>query len=668
MRIPMGNFGNVVAEPQRQAMARDTGAVAQGLADVGRAVGGIANDMQQAEVQKQRSQAAMTAATLSNDAYDMEAQIGREVNEGKIPAAQAVPEFQRRLGELKGERTKELNGEQRMVIDEHLVRVSGGLSRNLEGVALKRTQGETGANILGMSEQLQRAAMRDLPAAVRQWDEVVTTMGPSAGWGPEQITKAKQQFVEGATFNFANATLEGAAQTGDVELVRAARGKIEGEEGEAIDPARRTALITKAYGIENGILASGVREQEKLQRQAEARENKAQDAVKDARDLMLNGRYFSTEYISELSAVTAGTSAAPAVQELVKMQKEQAGFASLPLSKQTEVIERQRRAGSTKGEGVSPEQEKLTDNLERIRDAGQKAYAENPWVAAQERGVIEAAPEVQMTDMANAQAVLAARMQQISTVEAAAERKVSPFQPQEAETLGRLVKMLLPDQQSTALAAFSKMINDPDRLADLARQIDTKDKVLGTAMMVGDLQTTQGRYVSELIIKGARAMKDKTIAVDPATETGWRAQIATEVGDAFPNQEVRSRMIEAAFMVQAGFAAEGGGPDVKRAIRLVAGEIVEHNGSKIPLPRAMDESTFEKRLSGVTAGALAAQAPGGQVYVGRTAVPLEQFVQTLPDAALVSAGQGKYNVRAGMGLVVNSKGKRITIEVTNGNR
>jgi hypothetical protein len=264
-------------------------------------------------------------------------------------------------------------------------------------------------------------------------------------------------------------------------------------------------------------------------------------------------------------------------------------------------------------------------------------------------------------------AVLAERMKQIGTVEAAAERKVSPLQPQEAETIGRLVQSLPPDQQSSALAGLGKMIGDADRLAALARQIDAKDKVLSTAMMVGDLQTTQGRYVSELVLKGARAIKDKAILIDEHKETGWRGAIAREIGDAFPNQEVRDRVIDAAYYVQAGFAAEGGGADTSRAIRLVAGRIVDRNGSKIPLPRGMEERDFEKRLSSIKPVDLAAQAPGGTVFVGKSAVPLEQFVKSLPDAALVNAGAGRYNVRAGMSLVTNSQGKRITIEVRNGN-
>lgn len=667
MKIPTGNFGNIVAEPQRQGQVRDSGAIGEALRHVGQALGGVAQDMQQAELQKQRSQSAATLATLSNSGYDLSDQIGRDMAEGRLPADQGVAEYRRRMGEMVGASTKDFTVDQRAIIDEHLTKSNGMHERNLNGIAIKRTQNETGANLLTMSEQFQRSAMRDLPGSINQWNAAVDTMGPAAGWDPEKIATAKQAFTEGASYNFANATLEGAAQTGNADLVRAAREKLEGPEGEAIDPARRTALITKAYGFEQGIVAAGVREQERLKREQEARENKGRDALKDARDLVLNGRFMSTEYISDLSTITAGTSAAPAVQELVRAQATVAGFASLPLSQQTATIEQRRAAGSTPGVGVSADQEQMTAAMERIREGSIKAYAENPWTAAQERGVIPRAPAMPMNDLPSAQAVLAERMKQIGTVEAAAERKVSPLQPQEAEQIGRLVQSLPPDQQSSALASFGKMVADPDRLAALARQIDAKDKVLGTAMMVGDLQTTHGRYTSELIIRGARAIKDKAIMMDERKETGWRGQIAAEIGDAFPNQEVRDKIIEAAYYIQAGFAAEGRGTDINAAVRMVAGRIVDRNGSKIPLPMGMEEGAFDKRLSSIRPADLATQVPGGKVFVGKTAVPLEQFVNSLPDAALVTAGQGRYNIRAGMGLVTNSQGKRITIEVRNGN-
>lgn len=668
MRIPTGNFGNVVAAPQQQARAPTDTSIAQAVGNVGAALGGVAQTMQQAELQKQRAQAATTVATLSNDLYDVHDEIGRGVSDGSIPAADAVPEFQKRVGVITGERTKDLTNDQRQVIDEHLIRASGGLTRSLTGIALKRTQDETGANLTMMGEQLQRSAMRDLPGAIDRWDKTVEAMGGAAGWNPETISKAKQSFKEGATYNFANAALEGAAQTGNIDVVRTARAKIEGPEGEDIDPAKRTALITKAYGFENGILAANQRAADKVGREQLARENAAVDVYNKAFDLSAAGRYMSQEFISELADKTAGTAMAKNAQALVQSQAQVAGFASKSLPQQQAELERMNAAGSDPSIGVDPMEQSVTNQYARIHDASVKAYAENPWQAAQERGVIRDAPIIEANTFQDAQKVLAQRMQQIGQIEVAAGRKVSPLQPQEAEIIGRLVRSMPPDQQSSALASFGKMIGDGDRLADLARQIDQKDPVLGTAMVVADLQTTQGRYVSELVIKGARAIKDKSITIDQTKESGWRGAIATEVGDAFPNQEVRQRVIDAAYYVQAGFAAEGSGTDTSRALRLVAGRIVEHNGSKIPLPRGMEQSDFERRLSNIKPDDIAKQAPGGQVYVGKTAVPLDQFVKSLPGAALVNAGSGLYNIRAGMGLVVNSQGKRITIGIGNANQ
>lgn len=663
MQINLGNFGNAVAAPKRDSYVSADTAVPNALQNVASAGMKLANTFQAVDEQKQRMQAASTLATLDNDIYDIHDQVSRGIQDGSIQPKDAQTEFDTRVQEIKKTRTAGLSPFQLEAMTPHLTNTTGTLTRNLEGVAIKRTQQDIGASLLDTGETLQRQAMRDLPGAIDQYGKMVDTMGPQAGWNPEQIGKAKQGFKEGATFNFANATLEGAAQTGNLDLVRAARQKIEGSDGEPIDPAKRTALITKAYGYENGILAANARDAEKAAREQLARENAATDVQNKAFDLWASGRYLSQEFIAEASATVAGTAQERPFQELVKSQAKVAGFASMSLPQQQAEIERMRAAGSDPTIGVTPIEQKVQEQLQRIHDASAKAYQENPWQAAQERAVIKDAPVITLNNVQDAQQVLAQRMQQIGQVEVAAGRKISPLQPQEAEQIGRVVRALPPDQQSSALASFGAAVGDPDRLAALAHQIDAKDKVLGTAMMYANAKTTQGRYTSELILKGERALRDKSILVDSAKETGWRGAIAKEIGDAYPNQEVRDRMIDAAYYIQAGFSAEGGSTDTSRAVRLAAGQIVERGGSKFPLPYGMGEDEFNKRLKAVQPADLAAQAPGGTVRVGGTNVPLDQFTQSLPDAALVHAGQGKYNVRAGMGLVTNQQGKRITIEV-----
>lgn len=657
MRIPTGNFGNAVAQPQQQVRVPNDNAIGNAIAGVGQALSGAAQGMQAAVIQKQRAEAVSTLATTSNEAHDDHDDIARGVQEGRIKAEDAVPEFRKRFTERTAERTKGLTEDQRSLINDNMIRLSGTLERNLNGVVLKRMHDDADAQIMVAGEQLERQAMRDLPGALKAWEGIVDNV---AHWPETKKAQAKQRFREGATYNFANATLEGAAQTGDISLIQAARAKIEGPEGEVLDPAKRTALITRAYAYENGILAATQRDAEKALREQQARENKAQDAYKEAVNLMLEGQKFDVDYINRLADSTAGTAVATSVQDLVKSQAEIAGFATKSSADRKAVIERM-RADAVKN-GTNPEKYKLVERMSQIDAASDAGAKENAWLAAQKRGVIEDAPGIDLSNIQSAQALLGQRMQQISQVEDWVGRKISPLQPQEAETIGRIVRMLPPDQQSSALASFGSLINDADRVAALAHQIDNKDKVLGTAMMFANSKTTMGRYVSELILRGERAIRDKSITIDSMRETGWRGAIAKEIGDVFPNQEVRDRMVDAAYLVTAGMAAEGSA-DVSRAVRMTAGRIVERNGSRFPLPYGMEESDFDKRLKLIQPADLSSQAPDGSVYVGMTKVPVAQFLASLPDAALVHAGQGKYNVRAGTGLAINQNGQRITIEV-----
>ena len=103
--------------------------------------------------------------------------------------------------------------------------------------------------------------------------------------------------------------------------------------------------------------------------------------------------------------------------------------------------------------------------------------------------------------------------------------------------------------------------------------------------------------------------------------------------------------------------------NIDNAVTLATGGIIDRNGQKIPLPYGVKEDDFTKRIDSIKSADLTGQAPDGMVMIGRTPMPLAQFVATLPKAALIHAGQGLYNVRAGTGTVTNSSGQRITIKV-----
>lgn len=662
MQIQLGNFGNATAQPQQAAQVVPQQAANQGLANVAQAGQQLAATFQAVDEQKQRMQAATSLAGLNNRLYGIYDEVARNVAAGVIKPENATDAFNNQVADAKKEYAGNLTPFQQESIEPHLVTTVGGLTRNLQGVAIKKSQDDIGSLLYQSGEELQRSAMRDFPGSIAKYDDMVNIMGPKAGWSELQMTKAKQGFKENASFNFANATLEGAAQTGDKALVQAALDKIQGPDGEVIDPHKRTSLITKAYGYLNGIDAATQRDADRAQREQDARENKAVDAYNATFDLVSKGRYLSTEAINDLAETTAGTKMAAQAQELVKSQSKVAGFASLPLPQMRATVERMNAAGSDPSIGVTPQDQKVTEQFKSILTASEKAYADNPWQAAQERGVIKDAPTVQMNSIQDAQQVLAQRMSQIGQVEIAAGRKVSPLQPEEASQIARVIRMLPPDQQSSALASIGTIVPDSDRLAALAKQMHDKDNTLGLAMMLAGDRTTEGRYSSELLLRGDRAIKDKAIMMDTAKETGWRGSIANLVGDAFPNQEVRQQVIDSAYLINAGIVAGGGSSDPARALRLTVGSIVERNGVKVPLPRGMEEGDFEKRLKAITPADIAAQTTD-KVYVGTQSIPVADFVKQLPNAALISAGQGRYNVKAGGTLVTNSQGQRITIRI-----
>lgn len=667
MKISLGNFGNTVARPGPQpdvpagafgvGVSQAAGRIGESVADLGRAI-------QQNDEAQRRANAAVTLAQLDNEVRDLHDSIGRDVESGTIKAGDALSTYRQRVQDLQGQRLGQMDPDTRRLIEANVIRTTGAMERNLQGVVVKRQQSEIGGSLNSLGEQFQRNAMRDLPGSIAQYHGAVDALGPQAGWSPEQITKAKNAFTEGATFNFANATLEGAAQTGNVDVIKAAMGKISGPEGEAIDPAKRTALMTKGYGYINGIEAANVRAQEKADREQLARENQAVDAYNKVFDLSAQGRYLSHEAINDLAIATAGTAMAGPAQELVKSQSKVAGFASMSLPQQQAALERQRAAGSDPKIGVSPVEQQVYKQMDSIYTAGVRAYKENPWQAAQERGVIRDAPTITLNSVQDAQTVIGQRMQQIGQVEVAAGRKISPLQPEEAQTIGRLVRALPPEQQASALAGFGSLLGDADRVSDLARQMSEKDKTIGMAMAYANSRTSAGRYTSELVLRGERALRDGTVKVDSAKETGWRAEIASRIGDATLNQDVRQQWIDAAYLIQASIAADGGGTDIRRAVDLATGGLREQrDGSKVPRPYGMSDDTLTSRIGTLVPGDLAQQAPGGQVFSGKTAIPLDQFLKQLPDASLVHAGQGRYAVRAGQGFVTNAAGQRITIDL-----
>lgn len=375
---------------------------------------------------------------------------------------------------------------------------------------------------------------------------------------------------------------------------------------------------------------------------------------------MQTGKVLSPEYVDQVSKAVAGTPYEAAFRESIKQGPENAAFGTLPLATQQQaLVEARAKLNST---GTNPQIEKRVSELQRIHDEAVKEYAEDPLIAAQSRGILQAIEPVNTADIPSLLGTLGNRIQQAQIVSQQVGATVSPLTKVEAERVGKLLSMLPVEQRSSALAQLGETLG-PQQASALGRQLAPKDKATGIALGMAGAKTTMGRYTSELVLRGAQALKDKAVAPDNKALSGVRAQVAAEIGDAYANDEVRSTMIEAAMLVEYGLQAEGGG-DVARAVRLATGGgFTERNGRKVPLPQGIDAERFDRRLQAIKPSDLAPQLPDGAVYVGGTRVDASAFVQQIPGAVLVHAGQGRYAVQAGGGLVTNSQRRPVIIEV-----
>jgi len=672
--IPMGNFGQSVARPGPVANVLSGDPVGQAAERAGQVGMQIAGDMaaqdQKLQQERQRAQAALTLAKTGNEIHDAHDEVARGVLDGSIPTDKATGEFKARVGKIQ---TANLDGylpDQRQVMETHLTSTAGALDRSLGQVVQRRQQQDTAGFIDQFGEQVSREASRQGPGwAVQKFGSMVDFSGPAAGLNPEQQSRLKQSFTERVHYNFFNSAGMAALQNGDANALGELVQKVNGPDGEVIDPTKRVQLSHQLFGWQQHILAQQARAATQAEQDGRLRFNDAVDAYNKATDIALGGGYLSPEFITELTTKAAGTEMLKPVQDLIASQQTVAGFASRPATERSAILERLRSARATPGQGTDPFGEKLLQAATAMDSKLRAAADDNPWQAAQQAGVIQDAQQINAADPQSAIQVVQARMQQISRIENWTGKKVSPLQPAEVEQIGKMVRSLPVDQAASMLASFGTAIGNQERVAALGKQLSDKDGTLGLAMMYANSQTTEGRYVAELVLRGDQALKDKAVRVDPMVETGWRATIAKQVRGTFSDRTAEDAYVDAAFKIAAAKYATDGSSDIDHAVRLATGGIIEFNGSRIPLPWGMNrdgngESKFTKAIGAITPADFSSQVPDGLVFVGKTAMPLDQFVAGLPKASLVHAGQGLYNVRAGSGLVTNAQGKRITIKVS----
>lgn len=444
----------------------------------------------------------------------------------------------------------------------------------------------------------------------------------------------------------------------------------------AMSPESLRSHIDRASMIVAQQEAAAAAEQQRRQHEAEMaaarRERAAAQGFSVLTATIQNG--FSPDpSLPSIKAATAAIEGHPvyaqAYRDMLKQAPQNQAAAVLPIAQQQAELDAWTLRRNTQGSG--PEVEKEIARREKVLAATKAGINADPLEHAASVGKFS---EVSPLDVSSIDAMaqgLPMRLQQAAMAGEISGKPESPLRPAEAQKLYSMLATQAPEQRAGSLAVLASSLPVANRMA-LARQLDSKGdqgRALAAAMESGARDTTNGRYTSELIFKGQKALSDKTIKEEKTPVDGWRGRISTIVGSAYQNPEEATFYADKARFILAGLVAEGASgseSDVSKAVSLaVHASIREFNGSRIPLPPGTAPNDVTNLLRRQTAQSLGVS--GKFVYgAGRVAVPVADFLARLPSAQLQYVEPGKYAVKSGRGFMAREDGEPILIEIGNG--
>jgi hypothetical protein len=657
-------LGNVIAQPQRLPVGLPAGAfgaqVGQTLEQVGH--GQMLEEQQAAREAEAQRKAADKARALSelqiaqDDLAAMNDEVAQGVATGQVEKGQAGDEWKRRAGERVSAAMENMPADYRELGQRELNARANRFGRNVQKAVVDRDQADVRSGIDQTLEYAGRMYARgERGPADAMVQQTLEQLGPFSGLAPDQITKKGQAYKEGSRFTYGYELVNGAKR--DNAALDKVEKQLGGEEFANMDPQRKAQLMTTVEGYRVANIQRAEVAERRRQAAADHQLKVAESSFNAASLLVNQGKVLTPEYVDQVAKATAGTPYGPAFAESIKEAPAKTAFGSLPLPAQQQTLLELR--GRLNQAGTDPKIEKRIGELETIYKQSVQDYTADPLPAALERGIIQKIEPINTSSLPAVVQTLGARVTQAQLVQQQTGAAVSPLIQREAEQVGELINVLPVKQRADAIGQLTEVMGGANAQA-LARQISQKDKALGLAFAAGAARTTSGRYTSELILRGAQAIKDKTIKADDTKAIGWRAEIASAVGDAYSSEQLREAAIESAYLVRAGLESEGGGSN-SNAINLATGGIADRNGKKVPLPYGMKEDAFGEKLKQLTPANLT--KPAEQVFVAGKPMPVVDFLARIPDAQLVHAGKSKYAVMAAGGLATDAAGKPIVIEV-----
>lgn len=686
-RIPSGEqFGNVVARPgpvvgaSAEAYGAGVARAVQGVGETGMRIAG--NEMAQAaaeakqlereqaaeakQLQREqdaeakaaareakRVQALTTTAKVRGGLLSLHDQLQADLEGGTIDKSQVAATWTERSGTLLQDSLAGVDPEHRDLVNATLLDDVGRYGQSVNKMVVARDKKDILTGGLSYIEEMQRYAARgpkEADEAIANVDTFWKATGPMAGEDPATAALRVQRFKEGVRSNQATALVN--ADPG--AAVKALKNPNYLPE---LDPKERTNLLHTAD-------AALLRNQQRAHNNAEAAARAQTKAWEGVQAVFQAGKMPTPAYAAQLTKTFKGTPYEDALASMMADGPANVAFTAQPVQAQaaalTELQLKMNRGGAT------PEDLKNYQRMETAHKATVADIKADPYQAAADRGMLTELAPLSL-DIKQLPGQLVARAVQANTVSRWAGQEVSLFRPAEADKVAGVLQALPPKDRANALEGMAKAMT-PGQMRAFSKQLGAKDDTLSAAALLSanSARTTSGRLVSELVLAGSDAIKDKRVKFDKP-ETEIRAEIDKATRGAFLSEDAQRAAGDAALSVYAGLLAEGKSPDAEQAVKLATGGIMDLNGAKFVKPWGWSDSQVSEGLRKFDAPKVQALTGDKPLMVGGAQVAPEQLAQHLPKAQLgPSPKPGHYTVTIGGRMVATADGKPFLLPLNGG--
>lgn len=496
-RIPLGNFGNAIAQPapgvRIPAGAFDNGGA--GMKQFGDTLIGIGNDMMAEQKRVDERVASITAhGSVQTGLADLSDAVVRGIGDGSIQRDAAEATFTSEAQKLVKEQTKTLDPNTQRIVQADSISIAGRYTNIVRDAAVKRGQEDTKAGLLSYIEDMQRLAMTDRDKATSQAETAIDGLGPHAGLDPVAIHTLKQKTREGIAYNSALRMVSGTRDS--LAGIESSLQALDGPAFTDLDPKQseilRSSLLTHRLRLENKIDSGALR--------VEAR---AEKAINNIDQQIASGIPATPQMWSHWAGQIRGTSQEEAFQERIKEEELTQRLLREPLDRQISFLQ-VREASLLQGGGTVRDRANL-DRLKRVVEAGKKQLEEAPLLFAQNR-TGEAVKPIDLSlllDPSRGQELSAVFAERTATL-GALQKQYGPMVkprvllPLEAENLTKILNQTAPDQQVEVFRAVRLAVGDDASYQGALAQIapDSPVKALAGSLAARGVDYVQAHTFS----------------------------------------------------------------------------------------------------------------------------------------------------------------------------